>query len=69
YQSPKVSWNAQESFASLGKKVHLFKDTQSIIDQIIATQKPGDHVLVMSNGGFDNLHQRLLNALALETVA
>ncbi|MCS5710562.1 UDP-N-acetylmuramate:L-alanyl-gamma-D-glutamyl-meso-diaminopimelate ligase [Candidatus Berkiella aquae] len=69
YQSPKVSWNAQETFASLGKKVHLFKDTQPIIEQIVAAQKPGDHVLVMSNGGFDNLHQRLLNALSLETVA
>ena len=25
---------------------------------------PGDHVLVMSNGGFENIHQRILDALA-----
>jgi len=69
YQSPKVSWDARETFASLGQKVHIFQDTQPIIDNIIATTQPNDHVLVMSNGGFDNLHQRLLNALACETVA
>ncbi len=68
YQSPKVSWDMKEAFASLGNKVHLFQDTQPIIEQIAAMQKPNDHVLVMSNGGFDNLHQRLLSALTLETV-
>jgi UDP-N-acetylmuramate: L-alanyl-gamma-D-glutamyl-meso-diaminopimelate ligase len=26
--------------------------------------RPGDHVLVMSNGGFEDIHQRLLDALA-----
>jgi UDP-N-acetylmuramate: L-alanyl-gamma-D-glutamyl-meso-diaminopimelate ligase len=25
--------------------------------------RPGDHVLIMSNGGFGGLHQRLLDAL------
>ncbi|MGE3318620.1 MAG: UDP-N-acetylmuramate:L-alanyl-gamma-D-glutamyl-meso-diaminopimelate ligase [Candidatus Berkiella sp.] len=69
YQSPKVSWDARETFAALGSKVHIFKDTQPIIDQIKTISKPEDHVLVMSNGGFDNLHQRLLNALSCETVA
>lgn len=69
YQSPKVSWDAKETFAALGAKVHIFKDTQPIIDKIKNLSKPNDHVLVMSNGGFDNLHQRLLNALSCETVA
>ena len=68
YQSPKVSWDARETFASLGPKVRIFQDTQPIIDNIVAISQPEDHVLVMSNGGFDNLHQRLLNALACETV-
>lgn len=69
YQSPKVSWDARETFAALGPKVHIFKDTQPIIDNIKAISQADDHVLVMSNGGFDNLHQRLLSALACETVA
>lgn len=69
FQSPKVSWDAKETFASLGSKVRIFQDTQPIVEQIAALAKPNDHVLVMSNGAFDNLHQRLLSALALETVA
>lgn len=68
YQSPKVTWDARETFASLGQKVRIFQDTQPIIDNIVAISQPDDHVLVMSNGGFDNLHQRLLNALTCETV-
>ena len=39
-------------------------DTQAIIDWLCAEARPGDHIVVMSNGGFEGLHQRLLTALA-----
>ncbi len=38
-------------------------DTQTMIDWLCAEAKSGDHIVVMSNGGFEGLHQRLLTAL------
>ncbi len=36
----------------------------AVLDALIADVAPGDAVLIMSNGGFGNIHERLLNALA-----
>lgn len=48
---------------SRGKDAHYFPDTESIIDFVAAEARPGDLVLIMSNGAFDNIHQRLLEKL------
>ena len=47
----------------LGKDAHFFPDTDEIIDFLITEAKSGDLILVMSNGGFDNIHERLLKSL------
>jgi UDP-N-acetylmuramate: L-alanyl-gamma-D-glutamyl-meso-diaminopimelate ligase len=46
-----------------GKAAHFFPDTDQIIDHLAQTAAPGDLILVMSNGGFDNIHERLLKSL------
>ena len=46
-----------------GKDAHFFPDTDSIIDFLLTQTRYGDLVLIMSNGGFDNIHQRLLDVL------
>jgi UDP-N-acetylmuramate: L-alanyl-gamma-D-glutamyl-meso-diaminopimelate ligase len=46
-----------------GKKAQFFKNTDAIIDYLSDSAKPGDVILIMSNGGFDNIHDRLLDAL------
>ena len=46
-----------------GKDAHYFPDTESIIKYLEKTAKPGDFVLIMSNGGFDNIHDNLLKRL------
>ena len=38
-------------------------DTDRLLEALLTEVRPGDVVLIMSNGGFDNLHQRLLDAL------
>ncbi|KOR28241.1 UDP-N-acetylmuramate:L-alanyl-gamma-D-glutamyl-meso-diaminopimelate ligase, partial [Achromatium sp. WMS1] len=35
-----------------------------IIENVVTEVNPGDHILVMSNGSFDNIHQRLIDALS-----
>ena len=46
-----------------GRDAVFFADTDSIIASVVATGRSGDVVLIMSNGGFDNIHERLLEAL------
>jgi UDP-N-acetylmuramate: L-alanyl-gamma-D-glutamyl-meso-diaminopimelate ligase len=46
-----------------GKEAHYFADTGLIIDFLVEAATAGDLVLIMSNGGFDNIHERLLNLL------
>ncbi|MBU1055672.1 MAG: UDP-N-acetylmuramate:L-alanyl-gamma-D-glutamyl-meso-diaminopimelate ligase [Proteobacteria bacterium] len=46
-----------------GKDAYFFNNTQSIIDFLVKTAKSGDLILIMSNGGFENIHERLLAAL------
>jgi UDP-N-acetylmuramate: L-alanyl-gamma-D-glutamyl-meso-diaminopimelate ligase len=46
-----------------GKAAFFFEDTEGIIDFIVGSGQAGDVVLIMSNGGFDNIHERLLESL------
>jgi UDP-N-acetylmuramate: L-alanyl-gamma-D-glutamyl-meso-diaminopimelate ligase len=58
-----LGWDAEAALASLGDRAELFGDTASMITQTVEMTQPGDHILIMSNGGFDGIHQRLLDAL------
>jgi UDP-N-acetylmuramate: L-alanyl-gamma-D-glutamyl-meso-diaminopimelate ligase len=42
----------------------FYPTTEAIIAHICREAQPADVILIMSNGGFDNIHQRLLTALA-----
>jgi len=46
-----------------GKEAYYFADTDAIIDHLVAIARADDVVLIMSNGGFDNIHERLLERL------
>jgi UDP-N-acetylmuramate: L-alanyl-gamma-D-glutamyl-meso-diaminopimelate ligase len=41
----------------------VFDDTQAMVQYLVSHCQPGDHVVIMSNGGFEGIHQRLLQAL------
>jgi len=47
-----------------GKTAHFFSNTDDIIDFLSRQAAAGDLVLIMSNGGFDNIHERLLEQLS-----
>ncbi len=46
-----------------GKEAFCFLDTEAIIDYLTRIAEPKDVILIMSNGGFDNIHERLLKRL------
>jgi UDP-N-acetylmuramate: L-alanyl-gamma-D-glutamyl-meso-diaminopimelate ligase len=47
-----------------GLEAAYFQDTDAIINHIATVAKDGDVIAVLSNGGFDNIHERLLTVLA-----
>lgn len=63
YQSPDLKWDLNTVTASLGEKCRIFTDVQDIIDDVATAARVGDHIVIMSNGGFQNIHQRLIQAL------
>ena len=48
----------------MGTRLSLEENLESLIDKIVAAARSGDHILVMSNGGFGGIHGKLLDALA-----
>ena len=52
-----------EDLQGRGCAAHYFQDTDAIIDFLVKGAREGDVILIMSNGGFDNIHERLLEAL------
>jgi UDP-N-acetylmuramate: L-alanyl-gamma-D-glutamyl-meso-diaminopimelate ligase len=59
-----LGWDAGAALQPLGTKAAVFSDTAVMLDAMRPMLQPGDHVLIMSNGGFDNIHARLLEKLA-----
>jgi UDP-N-acetylmuramate: L-alanyl-gamma-D-glutamyl-meso-diaminopimelate ligase len=60
-----LDWDVGSVAKALNGKGQVFDDSQAIIEALLENVKPGSHILVMSNGGFDNIHQRLLELLAI----
>ena len=57
-------WDAAATLRPLGDKVSVCSDFDRMLNDIVRGARPGDHVLVMSNGGFGGVHQKILDALA-----
>jgi len=52
-----------EGIRKRGKAAEAFGATGDIVDYLASRVQPGDHVVIMSNGGFDNIHNKLLDRL------
>ncbi|MEJ2592869.1 MAG: UDP-N-acetylmuramate:L-alanyl-gamma-D-glutamyl-meso-diaminopimelate ligase [Candidatus Thiodiazotropha sp.] len=63
YMPADLQWDLADALAPLGSRAEIFTDTAELIERVTELATPGDHLLVMSNGGFEGLHQRLLDAL------
>jgi UDP-N-acetylmuramate: L-alanyl-gamma-D-glutamyl-meso-diaminopimelate ligase len=58
-----LDWDATEALAPMGERAHTAGDIDSLVAQVKAVARPGDHVLCMSNGGFGGVHNKLLQVL------
>ncbi|RXZ36414.1 UDP-N-acetylmuramate:L-alanyl-gamma-D-glutamyl-meso-diaminopimelate ligase [Oxalobacteraceae bacterium CAVE-383] len=58
-----LGWDLAAVLAPLGAAAQSYDDLDAMVRAIAAAARPGDHVLVMSNGGFGGVHQKILDAL------
>ena len=62
-ENPDLPWDLAKIAASATTLVEIKKDSQQIIESLTHTVHQGDQIVIMSNGGFENIHQRLIAAL------
>ncbi len=58
-----LGWDAAEALKPIANKAKTFDDLSALVQAITQAAKPNDHILVMSNGGFGGVHQKILDAL------
>lgn len=59
-----LGWDVAAALEPLGERARTYVALERLVDDVVAAARGGDHVLVMSNGGFGGVHQKLLDALA-----
>ncbi|WP_377701990.1 UDP-N-acetylmuramate:L-alanyl-gamma-D-glutamyl-meso-diaminopimelate ligase [Pseudoduganella sp. UC29_71] len=59
-----LGWSLGTALAPMGDVASAYEDIDVMVQAIVAQAQPGDHIVVMSNGGFGGVHQKLLEALA-----
>ena len=58
-----LDWDTADALSPMGARAQTAGDIDSLVAQVKAAARPGDHVLCMSNGGFGGVHTKLLQAL------
>jgi UDP-N-acetylmuramate: L-alanyl-gamma-D-glutamyl-meso-diaminopimelate ligase len=58
-----LGWDAAAALAPLGEMATTHDDLDRMVEAIAEEARSGDHILVMSNGGFGGVHQKLLERL------
>lgn len=61
--NPSLEWDIHAMVQAANTLVLVKSDTGQIIDQLVKDCQPTDQIVIMSNGGFDNIHQRLILAM------
>lgn len=61
--SANLGWDAKEALVPIQSKTQVYDDLSQLVAVVTQAAQSGDHVLVMSNGGFGGIHQQLLDQL------
>ncbi|MGM0553240.1 MAG: UDP-N-acetylmuramate:L-alanyl-gamma-D-glutamyl-meso-diaminopimelate ligase [Pseudomonadota bacterium] len=63
YHAPEIDWSTEDLRQRLGERLQVERTMHDLLQGILARACPGDTLVIMSNGGFDGLHQRLIEGL------
>ena len=58
-----LGWDAAVALAPLGERARCTEDLAELVELVAGEARPGDYILVMSNGGFGGVHDKLLARL------
>jgi len=64
-----IDWDLADALAPLGARAQAFDQLDLLVHAVVHEARPGDQILVMSNGGFGGVHQKLLEALSVKPAA
>jgi len=67
--SPDMGWDLRAAVAALGTRASFAANVDALVKGLVDDSRPGDHILVMSNGGFGGLHEKLIAALRARTAS
>ena len=59
-----ISWDLQETADAIGENCHCYKDIEELISAVCDAARDGDHIVIMSNGGFQGIHAKLAARLS-----
>ncbi len=63
FQPPAMNWSLESVVEDSSVPAQLASDIDDLIERVVAEARPGDQVVIMSNGGFGGIHQKLLARL------
>jgi len=64
YEANDLAWDLSKSTSSLGNKVNVMQSIDNIATTVASLAEANDHILIMSNGNFSGLHQKLIEKLS-----
>jgi UDP-N-acetylmuramate: L-alanyl-gamma-D-glutamyl-meso-diaminopimelate ligase len=64
FQPSDAKWSMDDVAVRIGQHAGCYSDIEKLVDALSEQARPGDNILVMSNGGFGNIHQRILERLS-----
>ncbi len=64
YQPTGLDWSLQRIVDQSVCAAEVVSDIDELVTKVVAAARPGDAIVIMSNGSFGGLHERLLSTLA-----
>jgi UDP-N-acetylmuramate: L-alanyl-gamma-D-glutamyl-meso-diaminopimelate ligase len=68
YTPADLGWDASAVLAAFGPRGHSAGEVATLARGLARALRPGDHVLIMSNGSFGGLHEQLLEELHIPPI-
>ena len=64
FQNPDVNWNIENAMKNAHVSANVHAQLEQLIDNVILQSEIGEHIVIMSNGGFGGIQQKILSRLA-----
>ncbi len=63
FQPPQLGWSLTESLSAMGERALVCPTLEDIVAYVEVNTRPGDNILIMSNGAFGDIHRKLMDML------